>query len=142
MTSVSEIERDIEATRNRLYGTIDRIQDKLTVAGIVDEVMGAAGVPRSDAGHDFVLGLIRRNPVPVLIAAAGIGFMIYRMNRRAARQDEMLREDIADVEYVEVPAIDDARARSYPPVRPLGSSPALGPTGTATGRPVDGSPLT
>jgi hypothetical protein len=34
--SLTRIERDIEETRSRLYDTIDRIQDRLTVPGMVD----------------------------------------------------------------------------------------------------------
>ncbi|NNM73677.1 DUF3618 domain-containing protein [Enterovirga aerilata] len=111
--SSREIEAEIEATRARLYGTIDRIQSKLTVAGIVDEVMGSAGVPRYQNGHDFVLGLMRRHPVPVMIAAAGLGFLVYRMNRQRARA-----ETIADVDYVEVPALNEGQARIYDPDLP------------------------
>lgn len=111
--SVREIEADIEETRTRLYDTIERIQDKLTVAGIVDEVMGAAGVPRLQNGHDFVLGFTRRHPVPIMIAAAAVGFWFYRMNKRTAPL-----ETIADAEYVEVPALNDGHARVYDPDLP------------------------
>jgi hypothetical protein len=111
--SAREIETEIEQTRARLYGTIDRIQNRLTVAGIVDEVMGSAGVPRYQNGHDFVLGLIRRHPLPVMVAAAGIGFLFYRMNRQRAAETT-----IADVDYVEVPAINDGQARMYDPDLP------------------------
>lgn len=112
MSTVREIESEIETTRARLYGTIDRIQSKLTVTGIVDEVMGAAGVPRYQNGHDFVLGLMRRHPVPIMIAAAGIGWWIYRLNKRAPA------DTIADADYVEVPALNDGHARSYDPDLP------------------------
>ncbi|MGA0599005.1 DUF3618 domain-containing protein [Enterovirga sp. CN4-39] len=108
-----EIETEIEATRARLYGTIDRIQSRLTVAGIVDEVMGSAGVPRTQNGHDFVLGLMRRHPLPMMVAAAGLGYLIYRMNRQRAAETT-----IADVDYVEVPAINDGQARLYDPDLP------------------------
>ena len=116
MTSGSshEIEADIEQTRARLYGTIDRIQNKLTVAGIVDEVMGSAGVPRYQNGYDFVLGLMRKHPVPVMIAAAGIGYLFYRMNRQRAAETTT----IADIDYVEVPALNDGQARMYDPDLP------------------------
>lgn len=98
MASVNELEQDIEATRSRLNGTIDRIQEKLTVSGIVDEVMGQAGVPRLESGHDFVFSLLRRHPVPLMIAAAGLGFAVYQMNRqKAARLTAISRErDVAD----------------------------------------------
>lgn len=111
--SSQEIEAEIEQTRARLYGTIDRIQSKLTVAGIVDEVMGSAGVPRYQNGHDFVLGLIRKHPVPVMLAAAGLGYFVYRLNRQRAAEPM-----IADVDYVEVPAINDGQARIYDPDLP------------------------
>jgi hypothetical protein len=111
--SAREIEADIEATRARLYGTIDRIQNRLTVAGIVDEVMGSAGVPRYQNGHDFVLGVMRKHPLPVMIAAAGIGYLFYRMNRQRA-----VAPTIADVDYIEVPAINDGQARMYDPDLP------------------------
>ena len=111
--SSREIEAEIEATRARLYGTIDKIQNRLTVAGIVDEVMGSAGVPRYQNGHDFVLGVMRKHPLPVMIAAAGLGYLFYRMNRQRAATTT-----IADVDYVEVPAIHDGQARMYDPDLP------------------------
>lgn len=108
--SVHEIEQDIAATRSRLHGTIDRIQGKLTVAGIVDEVMGQAGVPKMESGHDFVLGLLRRHPVPVMIAAAGLGFLVYRMNKRTERAVLTYRDDVIDV-----PVLNTGKARIYDP---------------------------
>ena len=115
MSSVGEIEAEIAHTRAKLYDNIDRIQDKLTVAGIVDEMLGSAGVPRYENGHDFVLGIMRRHPVPTLIAAAGIGWFVYRLNRRYGRASQPA--EIADAEFVDVPAISDGRARVYDPDR-------------------------
>lgn len=109
--SVGEIERDIAATRSRLNGTIDRIQSKLTVSGIVDEVMGQAGVPKMESGHDFVLGLLRRHPVPVMIAAAGLGFLVYRMNKRQERAALTYR----DPDVIDVPVLNTGKARIYDP---------------------------
>lgn len=85
MSSVGELERDIAATRSRLNDTIDRIQSRLTVSGIVDEVMGQAGVPKLASGHEAALSLLKRYPLPTMVVAAGIGFAIYQMNRRAVR---------------------------------------------------------
>lgn len=96
MASVNELEQDIEATRSRLNGTIDRIQEKLTVSGIVDEVMGQAGVPRLESGHDFVLSLLRRHPLPLMIAAAGLGLAVYQMNRKKAARLTALPHDQDD----------------------------------------------
>lgn len=110
--TVKELERDIEATRNRLQDTFGQIQDRLTVSGIVDEVMGQAGVPRMESGHDFVLGILRRHPVPVLIAAAGLGWFVYRQNRRTRA---LAVREISDADYVEVPVANTGQARIYDP---------------------------
>ncbi len=111
--SSRQLEAEIEQTRARLYGTIDRIQNRLTVAGIVDEVMGSAGVPRYQNGHDFVLGVLRRHPLPVMVAAAGLGYLFYRMNRQRAADTA-----IADAEYVELSALGDLQGRTYDPDLP------------------------
>lgn len=113
MTSVAELEAEVAATRERLNGTIDQIQDKLTVSGMVDEFMGQAGVPRMESGHDFVLGLLRRHPVPVMIVAAGVGFLLYRMNKRAERVRLLASE------YEGAPAITSGEARRYDADRDL-----------------------
>jgi hypothetical protein len=81
---------------------------------MVDEVMGQAGVPRMENGHDFVLGLLRRHPVPVMIAAAGIGFLIYRMNKTSERRAAArITTDVVDV-----PVLNDGHARTYDPDLP------------------------
>ena len=116
MASVAELELEVAATRERLSATIDRIQDKLTVSGMVDEFMGQAGVPAAEQGHDLVLGLLRRHPLPVMIAAAGLGFLIYRMNRGEARG--LGRSLLGDDEIVEVAAVNDGQVRVYDPDRP------------------------
>lgn len=126
---VNELEQEIANTRLRLDGTIDRIQEKLTVSGIVDEVMGQAGVPRLASGHDFLLTLLRRHPVPVMIAAAGLGLAVYTLNKRAAAERRAaLPPRIDDGEVV-------ARLPTSSNVRVYGSDPALtGPSvGTGSG---------
>lgn len=129
MTSLTELEADAEATRHRLHATIDRIQEKLTVSGMVDEFMGQAGVPRLETGHDFVLGLLRRHPVPVMIAAAGIGFLIYRMNQQQRDRETRLGR-VRSPDVVDVPALNDGQARVYDPDLPSRHPLSTGLTGT------------
>lgn len=116
MASVAELELEVAATRERLSATIDRIQDKLTVSGMVDEFMGQAGVPAAEQGHDLVIGLLRRHPIPVMIAAAGLGFLIYRMNRGDARA--FGRSVLGGDDVLDVPALNDGHARLYDPDQP------------------------
>lgn len=115
MTSVLQLEAEVAATRERLQTTIGRIQDKLTVSGMVDEIMSQTGVPKMETSHDFVLGLLRRYPVPVMVAAAGLGYAIYRINRReSARRTIHLESDAP----VDVPALNTGKARLYDPDLP------------------------
>lgn len=109
--SVHGIEQDIAATRSRLNDTIDRIQNKLTLSGIVDDVMGTAGLPRVTEGQDYILGLVRRHPLPIMVAAAGIGWLVYRMNRRPH-----VVYDGDDL--IEMPVITDGQSRVYDPDLP------------------------
>lgn len=109
--SVHGIEQDIVATRSRLNDTIDRIQDKLTLSGIVDDVMGTAGIPRVAESQDYIMGLVRRHPLPVMLVAAGVGWLVYRMNRRPHVIYD--GEDLMDV-----PVITDGQARVYDPDLP------------------------
>ena len=118
MTSVGEIERDIAATRARLHDTIDEIQSRLTVSGIVDEVLGQAGVPRlTGSGHDFVFGIMRRNPLPVMVAAAAVGFLIHRRNKRMAARPYAV---VADAGGPQTYARGPAELRAGTPEHPLG----------------------
>ena len=40
--SLQEMERDIERSRAQLDQTIDRLQDKMSVSGVVDDMLGTA----------------------------------------------------------------------------------------------------
>jgi hypothetical protein len=81
--SMKDVEREIEETRERLDRTIGRLEDKLSVSSAVDEVLG--GVRRSQYGGavEQVLSSIRNNPVPVLVALAGIGWLLRRVERES-----------------------------------------------------------
>src|SRR5215212_9284218 len=79
--SINEIERDIEQSRAHLDLTIDRIQDRLSASGMVEDVLGS--VRRNgytDVFHNAI-AVIRRNPVPVLLVAAGVGWLVHRISQ-------------------------------------------------------------
>ncbi|WP_375407935.1 DUF3618 domain-containing protein [uncultured Methylobacterium sp.] len=121
--SLNELEKDIEASRARLDQTIDRIQDRLSVPSIVDEMLGNVrkSAPLSGA-YDGVLTAIRTNPVPVLLITAGLGWLIHRMAGDAQRQAERRRVQRA---AEELPVLRNGADRTYDPDLP-------------TGRPVSG----
>jgi len=78
---IKSLERDIEESRARLDMTIDRLQDRLSVSGIVDDMIGTMRANRYGSVFDHTLEVIRRNPVPVMLVAAGVGWLIHRMSQ-------------------------------------------------------------
>ncbi|MCB8821663.1 DUF3618 domain-containing protein [Microvirga rosea] len=80
--SIEELERDIEQSRAKLDLTIDQLQNKLSVSGVVDDMLGTARNGRYAPAFDHVLATIRRNPVPVMLIAAGVGLLFHRMSRK------------------------------------------------------------
>lgn len=82
--SLQDLERDIEQSRAKLDMTIDRLQDKMTVSGVVDDMLGTVRSGRYAPLFDNVLDTIRRNPVPVMLVALGVGLLAYRLGRKPA----------------------------------------------------------
>lgn len=73
---MNDLEKEIEESRARLDDTIDRIQGRLSVPNLVDEMLGnARRVPALNSTYDSALEAVRRNPVPVLLIAAGVGLL-------------------------------------------------------------------
>jgi len=83
---ITTLERDIEESRARLDMTIDRLQDRLSVSGIVDDMLGTMRANRYGSVFDHTLAVIRRNPVPVLLVAAGVGWLVHRMSQDSRRR--------------------------------------------------------
>ncbi|TDR93241.1 DUF3618 domain-containing protein [Enterovirga rhinocerotis] len=108
MSEMSDLEAEAEATRARLQQTIGRIQDKLTVTGMVDEFVARPAVARLEGSQDVLRGLLNRHPLPVMLAAAGIGFLIHRMGRSRERER-------TPGEEVAVPALNTGHTRVYDP---------------------------
>jgi len=112
--SIQEIERDIEQSRARLDVTIDRIQDRLSVSGIVDEVVGSVRATEFGAVMDTALGILRRNPVPVLLVAAGVGWLLHRANQES-RMKASNRQAVTILEEESIPVLNTGNARIYDP---------------------------
>jgi Protein of unknown function (DUF3618) len=117
---MKDLERDIEETRARLDLTIDRLQDRLSMSGIVDDVLGTMRSRGYDSTFDQVLGVLRRNPVPVMLVAAGIGWLLHRVSRDGTPRTAY---DPLDLEEPAVPVLNTGQARIYDP-----DAPTLHPT--------------
>jgi hypothetical protein len=78
---LQELEKDIEQSRAKLDLTIDQLQGKMSVSGVVDDMLGTTRNGRYAPVFDNVLETIRRNPMPVMLIAAGLGLLAHRLSR-------------------------------------------------------------
>jgi hypothetical protein len=114
--SIQELEQDIAESRARLDVTIDQIQDRLSVSGIVDEVVGSVRTTEFGSVIDQTLAVMRRNPVPVLLIAAGVGWLLHRANQeRRYRSPSRSAVYAAVVEEETIPVLNTGNARVYDP---------------------------
>lgn len=114
MTSqnLQDLEKDIERSRAQLDQTINRLQDKMTVSGVVDDVLGTARNGQYGPIYDRVLDTVKRNPVPVMLIAMGIGLLAYRLGRptRPLRPARLIAadEDLITEEHL-LMEVEDSR---------------------------------
>jgi len=113
--SLNDLEKDIEASRARLDQTIDQIQERLSVSSIVDEMLGNARRTPLSGAYDGALEAVRRNPVPVLLIAAGVGWLIHRMSSDAKGPAVARRARLA---VDGLPVTKTGADRVYDPDRP------------------------
>ena len=85
--SADELEREVEATRERLQGTLTNLQSRLTPASLSEDLVGIRGPSKAvNLTAERLLGTVRSNPVPVLLICAGLGYLVYDAVMRAAEQ--------------------------------------------------------
>jgi hypothetical protein len=77
--TLEELQVEIEQSRAKLDLTLERLEEKLTVSGVVDDVLGTARNGRLSPAFDRVLDALRSNPVPVLLVAAGAALLLHRL---------------------------------------------------------------
>ncbi len=112
MSGMNDLEREIEESRARLDQTIDQIQGRLSASNLVDEMLGSARrTPALAEAYDGALEAVRRNPIPVLMITAGVGWLLHAMSKDAARRRTQVRAE-------RVPVLNTGAARTYDPDRP------------------------
>ncbi len=124
---MNDLERDIEQARARLDLTINRLQDRLSMSGMVDDVLGTMRANQIGSHFDYALDVIKRNPVPVMLVAAGVGWLLHRMSTQPAWPAVSARVAYEDAD---LPVVDVHRPHVYQPETTL-------PVGEAATLPVN-----
>jgi hypothetical protein len=77
------LEREIDQTRAQMDQTLGALEQKLSPGKLIDEALGLF----REHGGDFVANLgnsVKQNPMPVMLAAVGIAWMMFGSNRRSS----------------------------------------------------------
>lgn len=78
----AEIERDVEATRANLAGTLEELRDRASPGQLFEQAVDYA---RTSGGAEMVRNLgaaMRDNPLPLVLIGAGIGWLMLSGNGR------------------------------------------------------------
>src|SRR5260370_13170952 len=93
-----QLEREAEQTRQQLAGWLEELRSRVTPGQVIDQL---ADFAREGAAADFLRNLgreIRENPIPVLLIAVGIGWLVIaasRSPRMRPRVDESMRTPLS-----------------------------------------------
>jgi len=88
------LEREINQTRAEMNQTLDSLERKLTAGQLLDQCLTFFGMKGTEIGSS--LGrCVKDNPMPVLLTATGIGWMIFGPNqtRTAVRYNRYAYDD-------------------------------------------------
>jgi hypothetical protein len=80
-----QLEREAEDTRTQLEGTLNELRLRLTPGQVVDQITDYA---REGPAADFLRNLARevqKNPIPVLLIAVGIAWLVITASSRSPR---------------------------------------------------------
>ncbi len=110
--SPEEIEREIETERSQLQRTIDDLQDRLSLDGLMRSVTDSVTDNATDIGQT-VARTVQRNPVPIALVGAGLAWLAISNARRS---------DYDDYDH---PGVDYRAQRDYAASGRLGADPYL-----------------
>ena len=137
--SASELEDEVNQERRKVASTIDALQEKISVGGIVDQIMGAVTEHGGDVGRN-VGRTLKNNPLPLALTGIGLAWLMASSNSpppssRSRYDDDELYGDPR--RYRRVDPYDDRYddVTAYPPTGSTTSTGTVGshPTSYATG---------
>ena len=93
MASSAEIERQAEASRERLAATLDELRYNLTPEHLAREVLGATGAKRASSAVRSIESTIRQHPLPMILIGVGGALWLSSIRwSRSTRQSGMPAE--------------------------------------------------
>lgn len=89
-TRAKRVERELDSTRERLEGTLDAIEERLTTGHLLDEVWRWVGEHGDDVGGAtaWLARIVARNPLPVALAGSGLAWLAAHEAARAGEATE------------------------------------------------------
>src|SRR5437764_15335408 len=97
-----QLEREAENTRTQLAGALDELRLRLTPGQVVDQI---ADYAREGPAADFLRNLdreVQENPIPVLLIAVGIAWLVITASSRSPRTMSALDGDTGMVPPTEM----------------------------------------
>ena len=88
------LQREINQTRAEMNQTLDSLERKLTAGQLLDQCLTFFGMKGTEIGSS--LGrCVKDNPMPVLLTATGIGWMMFgpNQNRTVVRYNHYAYDD-------------------------------------------------
>lgn len=85
---LGSLEHDVDASRARFDRSLSELSRRLAPSGLADEALGLIGAERAETLRQSARNLVRLHPIPLLLLGAGIGMLLWEMNRRKS-QDEI-----------------------------------------------------
>lgn len=80
----AQLEREVDQSRAHMSETLSALEEKLSPAHLVDQVLTYARQNSGEFSQNLV-DTVKRNPVPTLLTAVGLGWLIYgQQHPRAA----------------------------------------------------------
>lgn len=72
----AQLEREVDQSRAHMSETLNALEEKLSPAHLMDQVLTYARQNSGEFSQNLV-DTIKRNPVPTLLTAVGVGWLIY-----------------------------------------------------------------
>ena len=78
--SAAQLEQEVDRERAQVAQTIEQLQEKVSVGGIIDQVMDSVSAHGGDVGRSLG-SAIKKNPLPLALTGVGLAWLIASAGR-------------------------------------------------------------